>query len=61
MLLKYYALLAFTRLVVIPGKGCGTLKPLRPLNGEDADKIMSPSEAECGTIRAEVAKMRHSL
>ncbi len=42
------------RLTVIPGKGCGIFKPLRPLKADDLDKITSPLDAECGTIREEV-------
>ncbi len=44
----------YVRLVIVPGKGCGTTKPMRPLNSDDIDGMVSTSDVECGTIRTEV-------
>ena len=44
----------YGRLVIVPGKGCGTTKPMRPLNSDDIDGMVSTSDVECGMVRAEV-------
>ncbi len=44
----------YGRLVIVPGKGCGATKPMRPLNSDDIDGMVSTSDVECGTIRTDV-------